>query len=297
MQTVKTNIISAFILTALVSIFSCKEVGPNINLHGNPNAVSDTTYIESPAQAPGAKNVVVEDFSGVECTNCPAGHAAIDTLQMQYPGRIVAVVYHPINILGRPYPYSLQNLEDTGSTNLLAYLVDAGLEPEAAIDRETFSCGVGYTLMQRTCWSGAVGEEIGLTPPVNIVLGSSYNPATRNALITVTLHYTQNVTQLNNLTVELTEDSIVTAQLNGNFIDTFYVHNEVFRDFVTTAYSPYGQTLDSTLVAGTVIRNVYSYTISAAHAAKWNPAHMNVVAFVQQPSNKLIVQGAVIRLE
>ncbi len=161
MQTVKTNIISVLILTALGSIFSCKEIGPNINLHGNPNAVSDTTYIESPAQPTGAKNVVIEDFSGVECTNCPAGHALIDTLQSQNPGRIVAVVYHPINILGSPYPFSTQNLEDTGSTNLLAYLGDQGFEPEGTVDRVLFSCGQGSILMQRSCWSGAVATEIG----------------------------------------------------------------------------------------------------------------------------------------
>lgn len=294
----RSQFITATLFVAGIICFSsCKEVGPDINLHGNPNTVSDTTYIESPAESPGAKNVVVEDFSGVQCTNCPQGHVIIDTLQSDYGSRVVPVVYHASNALGNPYPFSLQNLVNLGSTNLLAYLGDQGFEPEGAIDRQLIGCGQGAILMDKSCWTPEVQQELTLTPPVNIVLTSTFSPSTLSATIVVELHYTQNVTQSNSLTVELTEDSVVTAQLNGSIIDTFYVHNSVFRDFVTVNASPFSQTLDSSAVAGTVIRNVYSYTISRANASIWKPAHMNVVAFVQQPGNKVITQGAITKLQ
>jgi hypothetical protein len=285
------------LLSVLAFVAGCKEVGPDINLHGNPNVVSDTTYIESPVATPEAKNVVIEDFTGVNCPNCPAGHAIIAALETQYPGKIVPVAYHPSNILGRPFSYSAQDLENQGSTNLLTYLQDQGQEPEGAVDREVFPCGGGPILMDYTCWTGAVGQEIGLTPLVNVLLSCSYSTSTRSAQIIVELHYTQNVSHTNNLTIELTEDSVVTAQLDGpTAVDTFYVHNEVFRDFVTTANNPYGQTLDSAFIAGRVIRNVYSYTISPANAGVWKPSHMNVIAFVQQPDTKVIYQGKEIKL-
>src|SRR5580704_2141320 len=91
---------------------SCKEIGPDINLHGNANAVSDTSYIESPVATPEPKNTVIEDFTGVRCPNCPAGHVIIAGLKTQYPGRIVAVCLHPQNSLGVQYNFSTQDLEN-----------------------------------------------------------------------------------------------------------------------------------------------------------------------------------------
>ena len=91
---------------------SCKEVGPDINLHGNQNAILDTTYIESPVATAEVKNVVIEEFTGVRCPNCPQGHVIIANIKAANPNRIVAVSLHPVNSLGHPYSFSTQDFEN-----------------------------------------------------------------------------------------------------------------------------------------------------------------------------------------
>src|SRR5580698_7392448 len=72
---------------------ACKEVGPQINLHDY--TAQDSTYVESPVATPLLRNVVIEEFTGTSCVNCPQGHALVASIQSSYEtGRIAAVAFH-----------------------------------------------------------------------------------------------------------------------------------------------------------------------------------------------------------
>ena len=285
------------VLTAGYILFlsSCQEVGPNINLHGNANSVSDSTYIESPVATPSAKNILIEEFTGVNCPNCPSGHIVEAGIESQYPGRISGIALHPTNSLGSPFPFSLQNLEDPLSTSLYSYLGFGGpdAEPCAAIDRQVFPTQSGI-LMLRDYWSTAVATDLTLTPQVNLTLSDIYNSTNHQVTVITQIHYTQNVSQPNNITIALTEDSVVTAQLDGANIDTFYVHNNVLRTILTgtdgdnVAYNP-----NVTLTAGRVIQLVYQTTLNTS----WNPLNMHIIAFVHEhATSQVVYQSAKIKL-
>ena len=274
----------------LSGIYSCQEVGPDINLHGNANSVTDTTYIESPVATPEAKNVLIEEFTGVQCPNCPQGHMVEAGIEAAYtPGRIAGIALHPNNPLGYPYSYSLQNLINTPSTNIYVYLGNLGSEPCAGIDRQLFSSQSSIEL-DRSYWAGFVAQEIALTPQVNIELSSLYNTSNRQVTVIAKVHYTQNVSQPNNITIALTEDRVITAQLNGPItIDTFYVHNNVLRTILTgTEGDNIAYNANVTLVTGRVVQLVYQGNINT----KWNPLHMSVVAFVHEHSTSQVVYQA-----
>ena len=280
----------ALTVCSLSFIYSCKEVGPDINLHGNANSVSDTTYIESPVAAPEPKNALIEEFTGVQCANCPQGHLAEASIEAAYtPGRIAGVALHPNNALGFPYPFSAQNLINAFSTSLFTYLGDGpNGEPCAAIDRQLFT---GQTSIQtdRSYWQGFVSQELALTPQVNLLLSDIYNPSNHQVTVIAQIHYTQNVLQPNNITIALTEDSVVTAQLNGLVIDTFYVHNNVLRTILTgTTGDNVAYNANVTLVAGRVVQLVYQDSLNA----QWNPQHMSIVAFVHEHSTSQVVYQA-----
>ena len=284
----KHSFFVALTCITLSGIYSCQEVGPSINLHGNANSVSDTTYIESPAAAPEAKNVLIEEFTGVQCPNCPAGHALVASLETQYPGKIAGMALHPSNPLGYPYPFSAQNLIDANSTSLYTYLGNLGSEPCGAVDRVLFP---GQSLIEtdRNYWSGFVSQELTLAPQVNIEMSDMYNASNRQVTVIAKIHYTQNVSQPNNITIALTEDSVVTAQLNGTVIDTNYVHNGVLRSILTsTTGDNVAYNANVTLVTGRVVQLVYQGTINT----KWNPLHMSVVAFVHEHSTSQVVYQA-----
>jgi hypothetical protein len=278
------------VLSVIALLPSCKEVGPDINLHGNGNVVSDTTYIESPISTPELKNVVMEEFTGVRCPNCPQGHQIIATIKASNPGRVVALSLHPINSLGAPYPFSAQDFRSQKAQSLFDFLVQIGLEPAAAIDRKLFA-GESNILLDKNKWSVDVTQQMTQAVPVNVLLGSVYDSLTRELTVIVDLHYTQAVTEENKLTVLLTETNMISAQLDGSIIDTFYTHRDVMRDFITDVQ---GDAITQTREAGRVVRKVYKKVLDVA----WKPENMHIVAYVHEYQNsKRIYQGKEIAVQ
>ena len=80
----------------------------------------------------------------------------------------------------------------------------------------------------------------------------------------------------------VTESDIVTAQLDGSEIDTFYVHKDVLRDFISDTR---GDIIDVPLDAGRVVRKIYKKILDAA----WKPENMKVLAYVHEYVNSKIV--------
>lgn len=270
-----------------VTLYSCKEVGPEINLKNNQNVVSDTTYIETP-ETPETKNVMVEEFTGVRCPNCPQGHQIIASIKSANPDRVVSVSFHPVNSLGIHYSFSKDTFENQNAQSLYDFMQPLGFEPVAAVDRIPSTSSV---LWDKNVWSSKVTAQLAQTTPVNIKLDKSYNTTTRELTITTELHYTSTVTPKNKLTVVLSESDIESAQLNGSVIDTFYVHKDVERTFVTAIQ---GDLIDAPLDAGRVVVKVYKTTL----AAKWKPENMHIVAYVHEyESGKLVYQAKELKVQ
>ena len=263
---------------------SCKEVGPDINLGNNQNVIADTTYIESPVAAAEQKNVVIEEFTGVRCPNCPQGHVIISNIKAQNPDRIVSVSLHPINSLGAPYSFSVHDFRSQEAQGMFDYLGQIGLEPAAGIDREKFN-GENAILLDKSKWQTRVNQQLAVAPPVNIVLDKTYDSTNHELTVVAEVHYTQEVTEENKMTVLLTESGMVTAQLDGSIIDTFYVHKDIMRTYLT---STQGDQITTTREAGRVVRRVYKKVLDAA----WKPENMYIVAYVHEyVDSKRVYQG------
>ncbi len=261
-------------VAAALFLQSCEEVGPDINLHGNKSSVSDTTYIESVVETPEPKNVLLEEMTGVRCTNCPQAHQLVAQMKVQYPDRFFSLAYHPINSLGGQYPFSKDTLKNQQSQILFDYFGQIGSEPAGTIDRTLFPSET-YLLLNLPKWSNNVANQFLSITPVNLRLNSSFDTATREVTVTAEMHYTSADTQPNKLTIALVENGIVTPQLDGVIIDTFYVHNDVMRQIITDTK---GDVIAPTHQAGTVVRKTYKTTVDPA----WKAGNMHVVAFVHE---------------
>lgn len=272
-----------------VTMQACKEVGPDINLGNNENVIADTTYVESPVAAVEQKNVVIEEFTGVRCPNCPQGHVIINNLKTQNPGKIVAISLHPINSLGAPYSFSIHDFRSQDAQGLFDYLGQIGLQPAAGIDRMKFG-GENAVLLDKSKWQTRFNEELAIAPPVNVLLEKTYDSTNRELTIVAEVHYTQTITEENKLTVLLTESGMVTPQLDGSIIDTFYVHKDIMRTYITATQ---GDQITTTREAGRVVRRVYKKVLDAA----WKPENMYIVAFVHEYVNsKRVYQGKEIHI-
>lgn len=264
-----------FWFAVLVSVNSCKEIGPNIVLRPSGNSVGDTTYVESPVATPETKNVYIEDFTGAHCINCPDGHLKIENLKTANPGRVVSISLHPYNSLANPYPGE-PDFRTNDAQELYTYFNVLYL-PQGTVDRKLFS-GETSVALDRTKWTAKTNTQLSETTPVNMQLNETYDSVTRELLLTVELHYTQTVYEKNNLTVFLTESNITAMQANGSSVDSFYIHDNVFRKSVTNTK---GDLLTDSLEAGRVIRKIYKVTLNNT----WVWRNVKAIAVVHESVN------------
>ena len=67
-----------------------------LTLHLNAQQFVSTT--------PQNRNVVIEEFTGINCPNCPDGHVVANNIMDAYPGRVWAVNIHAGNYAPMYYP-------------------------------------------------------------------------------------------------------------------------------------------------------------------------------------------------
>jgi hypothetical protein len=280
-----------FIGLGALLISSCKEVGTVVDLGKNKplGLLLDTAYTEA-VQSPDVKNVLIEEFTGVRCLNCPQGHAELRSLKLAYPGRVIGLSLHSF-IQDEVYPYSKVDLKSVIAQRIEQYLLYPGFKPNGAIDRVNFSGG------QTVCndyldWATLLPQRMSVATPVNLLVTPTFNATSGELLIDVKAHYTQDQTEPNKLSLFLVEDSIVTAQLQpNNTVDTNYIHNEIVREVYSDTL---GDKLEHDLKRGTTVQRVYKVNVSGKN---YEYKHLKVLAFIHRyATTKEILQAKEIEI-
>lgn len=275
---------AAFLLFAA----SCKENVVPIDLTDGPEDW-DSTYVAS-VDAPQARRLLIEELSGVTCTNCPGGATELESLSNQYPNQLSIVTIHTGALTDPMVGKSTQNFQtDDGRVLRDQVWNGQGNKPTAIFDRMFLGSGTNkYFLDGYTGWANAIVQDKAALPttPLNLQVKSTYNDKKDWYDIEVTVKYTQAVTAKHALHIFLTESKIIDAQeFSSSNIDLNYEFNHVFRKAITPAavgktILP-GATSDSK-EAGRVFVYRTALQINPADAKQkfWKPANMTVVAFV-----------------
>lgn len=251
------------------------------------NGCEQKCAIIPPLQPPtvGEKNVLIEEFTGVRCVNCPEGSAEIENLKVLYKN-LIAVSIHA-GTFAKPYPnqddYSIQDGKD-----ILNYLGDPIGYPSAVIDRKAFK---GEIQIGRTEWGPYIIEESKLSPKVSISISKNYNEANRNLEISTNIIPTENINEKLALTIMITEDSIIGKQLLPTVgLKEDYVHKHMLRDVVTNST---GDPINEITTKGNVIQKKYSLVLPANLVDK----HCHIIAFVSRVgANKEVLQVEELKL-
>jgi hypothetical protein len=264
-------------------LHSCEEIGPNIDLTSDTSA--DTTYIATQVETPQVKNVLLEEFTGVRCVNCPQAHELIENLESQHGERLVAVSDHSED-LAEPYDGD-QDLRAPEAQQFEDLFGGAAGKPSGTVDRRLYS-GESSLIVFTNKWAGYINQQLSQSSPVNIHLETDFNANSRDLEVVVTLHYTAEETEENKLTVLLLEDGIVTQQVfPGGVIDSHYVQNQVLRKALP---STNGAAVTASKVPGRVVVQ----TLTAENLPSiWNVENMRVVALVHRSGGTMDVLQAV----
>lgn len=196
-----------FLLFLLPLFISCDEIK------------EEDRYIET-GPVTVARKVLLEEFTGQMCTNCPQAHAIIERLQEQYGEDLVVVSIHAMkNVFGIPRPIGL--MEEEGDEYAARWGINA--LPEGVVDRNS-----GALEMDK--WSTVIREDLEISTPVELDLAAQLSEDGSKIEIFTTIVSSEAMTGA--LQLWIVENNIVTFQLDGGTILGDYIHNNVFRGCV-----------------------------------------------------------------
>lgn len=279
----------------------CKEVGPNVNLVPSATDSYDSTYMLSSADigtlTSDAHNVLVEEFTGQNCNNCPSAHETLLAQKTAHPGRVFVVGMYLFNIpQAIPPSGAAYDFRDSVATRVGNDLY-GGISalPSGGVDRLPGASGIAN---DRTLWTGNINSQLNIPDSMNLSLSSSYDAANNIATIIAKVTFTQNVSTKQNLNIMLTEDGMKDLQEFPDGVHSGYEFTDVFRDMISTPVlgDPILDTV-ATKMKGRVFKRTYYYKVKSTKPAII-PANCHVVAFISNSggTEKRIIQSAQAKL-
>ena len=277
----KKIIFSLFYTLFIVVLFSCIGCKEEHSLVTLTSIVSkDTTYVFSLDSIPAATphQVLIEDFTGVTCTNCPVAHdEVLVPIINSNPGRVNVIEYfisdwpQTAPNAGQVYDGFRSKVALSISNNIFLGL---SLIPCAGIDR----LPPGNLLLTKDIWISNVNARLPVIDSLNLSISSTYDATTKSAKIIAQITYLQPTTAAQNLSIAVVEDGLVDLQ---EFPNPTPVHNitfdGVFKNMVTTV--PFGDPIfpGITKERGRFCQKVYTYKLDSNIV---NPKNCRLIAFV-----------------
>lgn len=206
---------------------------------------------------PQPKDVLIEDFTGIYCPNCPDGHLFMDRLMKTHPGRIHCMSVHYGS-------YSLPHGEPgymdfrTKEGEVLGTTYNAAFFPSGLVNRRNHE-DLGGILLGRGQWGTASRYVCHETAPVNVWVKGVYEEATSTIHIDVELCYTAEVKAgSTTLSIALTQSHIAGPQSGTTEGSSGqYQHNHVLRAYITPLW---GDAISENPV-GQIIKRHYDYVL------------------------------------
>lgn len=247
---------------ATIGLASCNDDFDGDNrfmANSNPPQVDTTGYV---------KRVLVEDFTGQRCVNCPDAAQMLTQLKEEtYGDRMILVAMHAGGLsLGTP----LNN--DVAQTYMEALGMGAN-NPAISIDRVYNDDGV------YTNWPNQIASRAAVSTPCEVRSFVSMG-SDRNVSVLAQVSFSSTVNDSLGVQHWFVEDSIVGFQLTHEGSSMDYVHNHVFRDCLYD--DVWGVPLSTTDDGGYLAGQSYMSSATPGYTIPddWDMDNLSIVSFV-----------------
>lgn len=228
------------------------------------------------------KKVLLEDYTGHTCPNCPTASRLAISLQELYEGKLIVMSVHAgffAEPLGVPFDDDFRS--EAGSSWNDQFGISS--YPKGMINRIEKG---GSNIFDHGTWSSTVAELIDDPAVASLKIATDYNMTDRKLDIGLTSKLLTDTTGKFKVQVCIIEDSIVGAQKDGTKIIQDYVHRHVLREAVNT---PSG----SDLVSGggqDLLNTEYTHSFSLTLNSAYVDNHCTVVAWIFRTEDNSIIQ-------
>jgi len=254
-------------------------------MNGTTAEYTVTVVVEGNEVEPTGKTVLIKDFTGARCVNCPAAAEYAHNLQHQLDEEHIFILSVHAGFLAQP----LGNFPD--------FLTDEGTEwynshdsnPLFTVDHVALTDGNTLNVEQIDAPVAAALLE---DQTFEIVVNPNYDEASRQLQVAVRANVVDNMEGQFYITVCLVEDNIVGWQTVPGGVDKEYVFRNVFRGTLNGAY---GEEMEGSNV---VMGEDYYLNYSTQLNADYNADECYVMVYIYDKSqDDKILQTAVRKIK
>lgn len=268
-----------FLSLCLSLVFACDKIDDP--LKENPNVGGNNGEV--------VKKVLLEEFTGVRCNNCPAATEKAHSLVSLYGEQLILVSIHASDLAEPDSKHPDDFTTDEGDqlfSDFSLFGVPVGFVDRTGYDDQSIIKLSGQ-------WAPAIEEQ--LEDPAKLQLSlteADYNGSTGQLDIQVELEALEDLpAESYMLSIYLLENDIIAPQtLADKSVNENYEHDHLFR---TSFHGTYGKEISTT---GYMIGDKADFTESIILNNSWVKGNCEVVAFVYRKSNYEILQSEILEL-
>ncbi len=239
----------------------------------------DEFLIEVP-NPPMERVVLLEDYTGQKCINCPDAAAEIDVLSEIFGEKLVVVAIHA-------GIFSIPNMQATAGNEYNEYF-NITSYPKGLVNRRTYN---NERTLEHNIWGQAIRDIIWKKSGLSINIDNNYNASGNllNLTVQVEKEADLDIPKLS-LQIWITENNLVKPQAmpDGSY-NMNYEHNHVLRD---APNGTWGTSLSFK-------ENVAEFTLSdySLKEKEWQLDNCDIIAFVYNEENKEVLETIKIPLK
>ncbi|NVO02660.1 MAG: Omp28 family outer membrane lipoprotein [Bacteroidetes bacterium] len=273
------NLILFFAGILLTAIYSCDKVSPPYTVTNNNGP--DTNAV--------IRKVLLEDYTGHMCVNCPTAAVTASDLKTLYGEKLIVMAVHA-GSFAAPYSgaFSYDFRSPAGTEYDATFGISAIGNPNGMVNRKTVNSSI---VIAPSGWGSTISEIIDLPPDASMKITNTYNSGLKKLNTEIKSQFLNSLTGLYKLCVLILEDSIVAPQQNTNpdvgAVPTItnYVHRHVLRGAINSTWGD-SLTTNPTPSDLPITKSYSNFTINNV----WDENHCYIIAFIYNAVTNEIVQ-------
>lgn len=263
-----------------------------IDVQNIPDNIDDTVYFADSVFI-NQKQVLLEDFTGHKCVNCPEAGIDAESWIEGYEYRLVIYGVHAgFQAFPDPSGNYTADFTNPAGDDIFLYFNEP-FNPTATVNRVIYNGNV-ILFHFNGDWANAVAYEMEKANRINLKLKNTFYPKSNSVLIKVTSTFIEPSVNKFRMVVMIVEDDIVAPQKNNtdfgagtvpDWLD--YVHRNVLRDAISATFGSY-ITSDGLIEVDEPYENTFLYQISE----NWVDSNCNIIAYIIEEETDEVIQVA-----
>ena len=222
---------------------------------------------------PQNKKILLEEFTGIHCGNCPDGHAMAKKLHTAKPEDVFIIAVHA-------------GYYATPGADQADLRTDDGIELHDFFGADSYPSGMVNRIpyeneyaISRSLWAKQARIIISDIAPVNLMVNCEYDDFYEKITVTVDGYWVEDSpSDSARLSVALLQNNIQAYQA-GSGIGDDYIHQHILRDYITDALGD----LITTNKKGEYFTATYTYTLPEDYrGVVVVPEQLELIAFVTE---------------